>query len=62
MYTLIMNAGSERTDSKSQGSNPAVNSVTSSELLGPAKQLFISHNGDKYTLRITANNKLLLTK
>ena len=37
-------------------------SITSADLLGTARQLVISHNGENYTLRITANNKLILTK
>ncbi len=36
--------------------------VSSDKLLGDRKQLDIVHNGEHYTLRITANNKLILTK
>ena len=36
--------------------------VTSEALLGERRQLSIIHNGQRYTLRITANNKLILTK
>ena len=55
-------------DTSKQGSEEVtsaiakVGCVTSMELLGRAKQLLISHNGDSYTLRITGNSKLLLTK
>jgi hemin uptake protein HemP len=42
-----------------QGSTTA---VTSEALLGKRRQLSIIHNGQRYTLRITANNKLILTK
>jgi len=36
--------------------------TTSAELLGGHNQLVIEHNGAHYTLRITTNNKLILTK
>ncbi len=36
--------------------------VSSKQLLGETKKLFIRHAGSEYTLRITANNKLILTK
>ena len=36
--------------------------VSSKQLLGEPKKLFIQHAGSEYTLRITANNKLILTK
>lgn len=36
--------------------------ITSRELLGKRRQLRILHNDEQYTLRITANNKLILTK
>lgn len=39
-----------------------VPAVSSTDLLGTQKQIVISHNGEFYTLRITANNKLILTK
>ena len=39
-----------------------VEAVSSKELLGERKLLIIEHNGDRYTLRITSNNKLILTK
>jgi hemin uptake protein HemP len=32
------------------------------ELLGDAKEATIIHAGERYRLRITANNKLILTK
>ena len=34
----------------------------SEELFAEGKELAISHNGERYLLRITANNKLILTK
>ncbi|MFK7864591.1 MAG: hemin uptake protein HemP [Pseudohongiellaceae bacterium] len=36
--------------------------VTSEELIGNAKELTIVHNNEKYVIRITSNNKLILTK
>lgn len=36
--------------------------VSSQKLLGSVSQMIIEHNGERYTLRITANNKLILTK
>ncbi|MDG2141792.1 MAG: hemin uptake protein HemP [Gammaproteobacteria bacterium] len=41
---------------------PTIKQVSTTELLGNKKQLQISHNGAEYTLRITSNNKLILTK
>lgn len=32
------------------------------ELLGEAREAMIIHAGERYRLRITANNKLILTK
>ncbi|MGQ7843671.1 hemin uptake protein HemP [Granulosicoccus sp. 3-233] len=32
------------------------------ELLGDLRLLLIEHNGEDYVLRVTKNNKLLLTK
>lgn len=36
--------------------------VSSAALLGPRGELVIIHNEERYTLRITANQKLILTK
>jgi len=36
--------------------------ITSARLLGSRGELTIIHNGERYTLRITANKKLILTK
>ena len=36
--------------------------ISSAELLGPHSELTILHNEERYTLRITANRKLILTK
>jgi len=36
--------------------------ISSARLLGSRGELTIIHNGERYTLRITANKKLILTK
>ncbi|KRW66289.1 hypothetical protein AO741_11040 [Pseudomonas sp. TTU2014-105ASC] len=37
-------------------------SLTSRELLGDQQELWIEHNGCRYCLRLTRQNKLILTK
>jgi hemin uptake protein HemP len=41
---------------------PATPEITSRELLGTRRELTILHDGQRYVLRVTANNKLILTK
>lgn len=41
---------------------PAPKQVDSRQLLGRNRELYILHNNERYILRITANNKLILTK
>jgi hemin uptake protein HemP len=36
--------------------------VYSAELLGQSRELVILHRGEEYRLRVTGNDKLLLTK
>lgn len=36
--------------------------LTSTELLGTAREIIIEHAGSEYRLRITSNDKLILTK
>jgi hemin uptake protein HemP len=36
--------------------------VDSKQLFADAKELFIRHNGERYTLRRTSKGKLILTK
>lgn len=36
--------------------------VYSAELLGQSRELVILHRGEEYRLRITSNDRLLLTK
>lgn len=41
---------------------PHHKSITSEELLQNVQELIIVHAGEQYRLRITSNNKLILTK
>ena len=36
--------------------------VDTRQLLGRDREIYILHNNERYILRITANNKLILTK
>lgn len=36
--------------------------IASSDLLAGCREIVILHNGEDYTLRITSNGKLILTK
>lgn len=45
-----------------QRSTATVQQISSTQLLGPRGELIIIHNEERYTLRITANQKLILTK
>jgi len=44
------------------GAGESSDLVRSRELLGDRRYLTIEHNGECYQLRITSNNKLILTK
>ena len=39
-----------------------VRSLRAADLFGDARELILEHNGQVYRLRITANDKLILTK
>ena len=39
-----------------------VRSLRATDLFGNARELILEHNGQTYRLRITANDKLILTK
>lgn len=41
---------------------PSRRTVTSLELMGKGKELIIQHAGEEYRLRITKQEKLILTK
>lgn len=45
-----------------QHTKKSVQEIDSAQLLGPRGELVIIHNEERYTLRITANRKLILTK
>ena len=44
------------------GKSAAEDRISSRKLLGNRRHLTIEHNGESYQLRITSNNKLILTK
>ena len=47
----------------SPGSNPGVTRrISAKEILGPKGLVQIEHEGEIYTLRLTRNNRLILTK
>lgn len=41
---------------------PQRNAISSRDLLKNSQELIITHAGEEYRLRITSNNKLILTK
>lgn len=43
-------------------SDKAVKTILASRLLGVAKVMVIEHKGERYALRLTRNDKLILTK
>ena len=45
-----------------QRQKASVQEISSAQLLGRRGELIIIHNEERYTLRITANRKLILTK
>lgn len=38
------------------------NTIQANDLLSAAKEIKILHNGEEYKLKLTSNNKLILTK
>jgi hemin uptake protein HemP len=40
----------------------AKRTITSAELFGDLQEIIIQHAGEEYRLRITSNNKLIMTK
>jgi len=44
------------------GGGPTVRTLAARELLGERGLLRIEHEGEVYTLRLTRNNRLILTK
>lgn len=52
-----------QTDSKTRAPCPEeIKEVPIEQLLDGKRELNIQHNGERYKLRITGNNKLILTK
>ncbi|MGK7868740.1 hemin uptake protein HemP [Falsiroseomonas sp. E2-1-a20] len=50
------------TDRPADLPDPPPRSVPSGELLRGARELLILHQGETYRLRLTSNDKLILTK
>ena len=40
----------------------ALGEISSADLIGESRELVIIHNEERYVMRITSNNKLILTK
>jgi hemin uptake protein HemP len=52
----------DKPNSEPAGSGPCAGETSSAILMGDTKELVIKHNSERYVLRITGNNKLILTK
>ncbi|MGM0553939.1 MAG: hemin uptake protein HemP [Pseudomonadota bacterium] len=57
-----MNSGTHAPGKPAACRDSGPREIASEDLLGPARQLRICHRGEWYTLRRTANDKLILTK
>lgn len=55
-------SGTRASDAEAQGPAPASPSVDSTTLMSGRRELIIRHGADAYRLRVTASNKLILTK
>jgi hemin uptake protein HemP len=58
-------SGTQKTPSDRSNGNvndTKLEKVQASDLLGPRRIVQIEHEGEVYTLRITRNNRLILTK
>lgn len=55
-------SGSAASPDMEAGHCSAPREITSDQLLGGADRLFIRHQGEVYTLRVTSSRKLILTK
>jgi hemin uptake protein HemP len=50
-------------ENEEQGASaPRSGEISSTSLMADSKELVIKHNNERYVLRITGNNKLILTK
>ena len=47
---------------RSAGPKPKPSSIDAHELLGPRREIKLDFRGEEYSLRITRNEKLILTK
>ena len=52
----------QRPDPEAIGGAGAVRTVTARDLLGARGIVRIEHEGETYTLRVTRNNRLILTR
>ena len=52
----------ERASSDKVPEGSQVRTLRAAELFGESRELLLEHNGQTYRLRITANDKLILTK
>ncbi|WP_018952201.1 hemin uptake protein HemP [Thioalkalivibrio sp. AKL12] len=57
-----MNSGTHPPGKPAVREDPGPREIASEQLLGPARKIRICHRGEWYTLRRTANDKLILTK
>jgi hemin uptake protein HemP len=58
----VMTESDSKSVSRQSGPGESGELVNSRQLLGDRRYLTIEHNGERYQLRITSNNKLILTK
>ncbi|MFT4820638.1 MAG: hemin uptake protein HemP [Candidatus Pseudothioglobus sp.] len=62
---IFSNVSAMKTDKENQeqgASAPRSGEISSTKLMADTKELVIKHNNERYVLRITGNNKLILTK
>lgn len=55
-------AAARRTDSSHRSDDEPIRRVRALDFLGTRRTLQIEHEGEVYTLRLTRNNRLILTK
>lgn len=60
MSTVVVREGAWQDPARSTESRPMT--ITSQEILRGSKKITIDHEGTEYTLHLTRQNKLLLTK
>lgn len=52
----------DKADKKSLTQHGAIRRIPLSDILDGEREVIISHQNEEYRLRLTSNNKLLLTK